>query len=232
MTRRIQMTRKPGGWRADHPEAVIVARPTRWGNLYRVVQVNQGLWMVVDGSGEDCSMHQSKSFAAAAAVDEFYDSVMVRGIPVTVDEIRAELSGRDLACWCPRGQACHADVLIELANEPEPELIEVVCDYCKSVSEDTLDALQAWGWRCGEDSDDTCCPDCMDMVRAECVCGVTETGPGVDLVQAGWSPEGCDVCPGCRACTRHSWQLTGDPDVLACVDCPQIRRYRPIGVAS
>ena len=26
------------------------------------------------------------------------------------------LWGRDLACWCPPGQPCHADVLLELAN--------------------------------------------------------------------------------------------------------------------
>ena len=27
-----------------------------------------------------------------------------------------ELRGHDLACWCPLDQACHADVLLELAN--------------------------------------------------------------------------------------------------------------------
>jgi len=33
-----------------------------------------------------------------------------------VDEIRAALAGKDLACWCPLDQPCHADVLLELAN--------------------------------------------------------------------------------------------------------------------
>lgn len=28
----------------------------------------------------------------------------------------AELTGRDLACWCPLDRPCHADVLLELAN--------------------------------------------------------------------------------------------------------------------
>lgn len=28
----------------------------------------------------------------------------------------APLRGRDLACWCPLDQPCHADVLLELAN--------------------------------------------------------------------------------------------------------------------
>ena len=28
-----------------------------------------------------------------------------------------ELRGHDLACWCPLGQPCHADVLLEIAND-------------------------------------------------------------------------------------------------------------------
>lgn len=35
-------------------------------------------------------------------------------------EIRAELRGRDLVCWCPLDQPCHADVLLELANQEVP----------------------------------------------------------------------------------------------------------------
>ena len=27
-----------------------------------------------------------------------------------------ELRGKNLACWCPLDQPCHADVLLELAN--------------------------------------------------------------------------------------------------------------------
>lgn len=33
----------------------------------------------------------------------------------------AELAGRNLACWCPPGQPCHADILIEIANSPQTE---------------------------------------------------------------------------------------------------------------
>lgn len=33
------------------------------------------------------------------------------------DDVRRELRGRDLVCWCPPWQACHADVLIEVAND-------------------------------------------------------------------------------------------------------------------
>lgn len=37
---------------------------------------------------------------------------------VTVDDVRRELAGRDLVCWCPLDEPCHADVLLELANAP------------------------------------------------------------------------------------------------------------------
>jgi len=32
------------------------------------------------------------------------------------EEIRAELPGRDLACWCPVDSPCHGDVLLAVAN--------------------------------------------------------------------------------------------------------------------
>jgi Domain of unknown function (DUF4326) len=36
--------------------------------------------------------------------------------PPTIEAIRQELGGRDLACWCSLDRPCHADILLELAN--------------------------------------------------------------------------------------------------------------------
>jgi hypothetical protein len=36
----------------------------------------------------------------------------------TIDDVRRELRGKDLACWCRLDQACHATVLLEIANAP------------------------------------------------------------------------------------------------------------------
>ncbi len=36
--------------------------------------------------------------------------------PFTPKTIRAELRGKNLACWCPLDQPCHADVLLAIAN--------------------------------------------------------------------------------------------------------------------
>ncbi|MGW2371750.1 DUF4326 domain-containing protein [Kitasatospora sp. NPDC001683] len=38
---------------------------------------------------------------------------------LTVVDARRELAGRDLVCRCALGQPCHADVLLQLANQPE-----------------------------------------------------------------------------------------------------------------
>jgi hypothetical protein len=38
------------------------------------------------------------------------------GPPPSIEPIRADLGGRNLACWCRIGEPCHADVLLELAN--------------------------------------------------------------------------------------------------------------------
>jgi len=38
------------------------------------------------------------------------------GLAPSIDDIRKELRGKDLACWCRLDQPCHGDVLLELAN--------------------------------------------------------------------------------------------------------------------
>lgn len=39
----------------------------------------------------------------------------------TLSQLRDELGGRDLVCWCRLDQPCHADVLLELANLQEAQ---------------------------------------------------------------------------------------------------------------
>jgi hypothetical protein len=41
------------------------------------------------------------------------------GPKLTLEDARRELAGKDLACRCSLRSACHADVLLELANERE-----------------------------------------------------------------------------------------------------------------
>lgn len=61
------------------------------------------------------------------AVRRFYDLLLpvinreVLPPYLTVEDVRAELAGKNLACWCPLDEPCHADVLLEIANQKEKD---------------------------------------------------------------------------------------------------------------
>lgn len=103
MSERIQL-RRTKGWRK--PEgAVVVSRPTKWGNPFMIGPIVSAY--------PSLTVEQCASFA----VNQFkFDGRERLGYP-SVDDIRRELAGRDLACWCPLDQPCHADELLRIANE-------------------------------------------------------------------------------------------------------------------
>ncbi|MFA4084817.1 DUF4326 domain-containing protein [Mycobacteroides salmoniphilum] len=105
MPERIQRKRT-AGWRM--PEgAIYVGRPSRWGNPWRV-----GDWLMTH-AGMPCGPHYGCEFILTPEIAvAFYRQAFAPDAA----EIRAELRGHDLACWCPLDQPCHADVLVELAN--------------------------------------------------------------------------------------------------------------------
>jgi hypothetical protein len=105
--RRIQRSRAKG-WRM--PEgAIYVGRGSVYGNPFVVG---------ADGTAADCARLYRLllgglvclSCAATPAAQE-------AARRSALDHI-GQLRGRDLACWCRRGQPCHADVLLDLANAP------------------------------------------------------------------------------------------------------------------
>ncbi|TVR12287.1 MAG: DUF4326 domain-containing protein [Salinarimonadaceae bacterium] len=121
MTRpvRIQLSRRRGfelqaASRAlNGLPAVVVARPTRWGNPWRVGEAHAP--------------------SAAAAASRFRSAVLGRVLHGTllspnahpesyigriIADAPRDLRGKILACWCAPGAPCHADALLELANGP------------------------------------------------------------------------------------------------------------------
>ena len=104
MPKRIQRKRTKG-WKM--PEgAVYVGRPTIWGNPFSV---------------DDETLNTDGTLTAESCVMLF--RVYVKGVleePSDFDTLREwimkPLRGKNLACWCPLDQPCHADVLLEIAN--------------------------------------------------------------------------------------------------------------------
>jgi Domain of unknown function (DUF4326) len=90
MPQRIQRKRLKG-WRLP-AHAVSVTRPGRWGNPFAI--------------GKD------RDRAHVLRLFETYARERLAQEPSWL----APLRGKDLACWCHEGEACHAAILLQLAN--------------------------------------------------------------------------------------------------------------------
>lgn len=113
--KRIQRKRTKG-WKLP-PNTVVVSRPSKWGNPFKV-----GEWIE-----RDCPLAQYlfipggwHGLAKVRLIDakqavEAYASWLMEYPPLMVS--LPELRGKNLVCWCRIDQPCHADVLLEWANE-------------------------------------------------------------------------------------------------------------------
>jgi hypothetical protein len=87
MNKRIQRKRVRG-WRMP-PNTVYVGRPTRWGNPY------PKYWF------------DSLSFYREWLKFQISDN----------PDFLKPLEGKDLACWCPPADKCHADIILEVLQD-------------------------------------------------------------------------------------------------------------------
>jgi hypothetical protein len=122
---RVQRKRTKG-WRM--PEgAVYVGRGTHWGNPYVVhPQHKAGPFDVYYLQHGDKPTSRTAGFVGQSTGIEGARDIAVRHFRTWLEYqtemwragYLAHLRDKDLACWCPVDQPCHADVLLELANAP------------------------------------------------------------------------------------------------------------------
>ena len=95
---RLQLSRKGGfdlqklSRKTNGLEAVVVARPSKWGCPYPLKDESQ----------------------RAKVIAKFRDYLKQK--PALVKEARSQLRGKNLACWCAATKLCHADVWLETVN--------------------------------------------------------------------------------------------------------------------
>jgi hypothetical protein len=114
-------------WHAGGPKpegAVLVMRPYRFGNPFKyVADEGGGYAMRWVGKGQAppwfAPERAPDRHAAHRRVVELHRRWIGEPEQAGVRALaRERLRGRDLACICPPGQSCHADVLLEIANAP------------------------------------------------------------------------------------------------------------------
>lgn len=117
------------------PEAAVyVGRPSRWGNPFRIYHGHSSIgpaWSVARETwqhipADECvNAYVTSSHLDEGAAVELYRSLLqvrARDEEVVLRDWLAPLVGRDLVCWCPLDQPCHADVLLKITN-PDARLI-------------------------------------------------------------------------------------------------------------
>lgn len=107
---RIQLSRQKG-WRIPE-NTVKVDRTTKWGNPYRIGEKVD--LRVVRKWGWNFKQPDVVCADRAEAVNRFMWVIGLDGAGIYC--VQKELRGKNLACWCPLDQPCHADVLLEIAN--------------------------------------------------------------------------------------------------------------------
>lgn len=80
------------------PYDVYIGRPSKWGNPFKIG---------VDAAGAVWSRE---------GVIDLYRAWLYANEPQLIEDAKRELRGKVLGCWCSP-QACHGDVLAEIANE-------------------------------------------------------------------------------------------------------------------
>lgn len=100
--KRIQRKRTRG-WKMPR-NTVYVGRPTKWGNPFLI--------------GQTYPYAHSPALTRQQTIELFEDYLKNEFLGIQIKDVKRELRGKNLACWCPLGEPCHADALLKLANQP------------------------------------------------------------------------------------------------------------------
>lgn len=98
---------------------VYVGRPTKWGNHHVIKNLGKNIYGVLKAV-ELCNTGKVIMCADYLGTDVECRTEAVKryrkDLPMIPPEIE-QLRGKNLACFCPLDQPCHADILLQIANQ-------------------------------------------------------------------------------------------------------------------
>lgn len=114
--KRIQRKRTKGWTMPEN--AVYVGRPTMYGNPFTVGQpLGDGLQPWVYEAADRRGVDRRTPLTGEQVLGLFRAYMEINeGLFIQEMKLR-QIRGKDLACWCRLDQPCHADILLELANQ-------------------------------------------------------------------------------------------------------------------
>ncbi|AKR56692.1 hypothetical protein XM25_12970 [Devosia sp. H5989] len=116
MPQRMVLSRRRGfdlqaeSARINGLQAQVVGRPSRWGNPFSVPDIQARF-------GLDAASARAKAVELHRQwLEGTIEPALSPGEAPTPDAVRADLAGKNLACWCSLDGPCHADTLLRIAN--------------------------------------------------------------------------------------------------------------------
>lgn len=106
------------GWRMPD-NTVKVDRTSKWGNPFKVGTRVTGVLGMCKWAGQEYELKTTAEAVHCYRLWQAGDLTLYGERPPSKGMIRHELRGKNLACWCKAGEACHVDVLLEIANREE-----------------------------------------------------------------------------------------------------------------
>lgn len=133
MPERIQLQRTRG-WRMP-ADTVKVDRSTKWGNPFTMEWARERFPVAADDDEwlRRILVDVYRTWLRQASYGPWWteDPVFVDHYRIVCSYQVHELRGLNLACWCPDGSPCHADVLLEIANsETHPAFVDQHAEHC------------------------------------------------------------------------------------------------------
>jgi hypothetical protein len=88
---------------------VFVGARSKWATPYKIENVRR----------RDRRATSLEAAGYLREIVELYRRYITKARPELVAAAKVELAGKNLACSCPLGLVCHADILLEIANSGE-----------------------------------------------------------------------------------------------------------------